>query len=116
MRTTEAIRTEKHIALIVAKQNSFPKKNTEKAVLHYSLGNGLYFTLAGGTVTQELIDRVKQRMQEIVAENIPIMKRSVHVSDAVSLFHRHHMYDKEKQKHKNYLNQQFYYSLPVHDP
>ena len=72
------------------------KKNTEKAVLHYSLGNGLYFTLAGGTVTQELIDRVKQRMQEIVAENIPIMKRSVHVSDAVSLFHRHHMYDKEK--------------------
>jgi len=32
VRTTEAIRTEKHIAPIVAKQIHFSKKNTEKSV------------------------------------------------------------------------------------
>ena len=72
------------------------KKDTEKAVVHYNLGDGLYFTVEGTEVTAELLYRVKDRMHEIVDADIPIMKRSVHVDDALALFHRHHMYDKEK--------------------
>ena len=44
------------------------KENVDHVVIHYSIGNALYFT----------------------------MKRSVSTDDAVSMFHRHHMYDKEK--------------------
>ena len=71
--------------------------NTDKVVIHYSVGHGYYFTMKGGTaLTQEFIDRVKERMHEIVDANLPIMKRSVNTDEAIALFHKHHMYDKEK--------------------
>lgn len=71
--------------------------NTDKVVIHYSVGHGYYFTMKGGTaLTQEFIDRVKERMYEIVDANLPIMKRSVNTDEAIALFHKHHMYDKEK--------------------
>lgn len=71
--------------------------NTDKVMIHYSIGHGYYFTMKGGTaLTQEFIDRVKERMHEIVDANLPIMKRSVNTDEAIALFHKHHMYDKEK--------------------
>ena len=71
--------------------------NTDKVVIHYSIGHGYYFTMKGGTaLTQEFIDRVKERMHEIADANLPIMKRSVNTDEAIALFHKHHMYDKEK--------------------
>ena len=71
--------------------------NTDKVVIHYSVGYGYFFTMKGGTaLTQEFIDRVKERMHEIVDANLPIMKRSVNTDEAIALFHKHHMYDKEK--------------------
>ena len=73
------------------------QENTDKVVIHYSVGHGYFFTMKGGTaLTQEFIDRVKERMHEIVDANLPIMKRSVNTDEAIALFHKHHMYDKEK--------------------
>ena len=69
----------------------------DHVVIHYSIGNALYFTMKGSaTLDQELLDRVKVRMRELVDRKLPICKRSVSTDDAVSMFHRHHMYDKEK--------------------
>ena len=39
---------------------------------------------------------MKVRMRELVDQKIPIYKRSVSTDDAISMFRRHHMYDKEK--------------------
>ena len=73
------------------------QENIDKVVIHYSIGNGYYFTMKGGMeLTQEFIDQVKTRMHEIADVNLPILKRSVSTDEAVSLFHRHHMYDKER--------------------
>ena len=73
------------------------KENVDHVVIHYSIGNALYFTMKGSaTLDQELLDRVKVRMRELVDRKLPICKRSVSTDDAVSMFHRHHMYDKEK--------------------
>ena len=47
-------------------------------------------------LNQGLLDRVKAQMQEYVEAEIPIMKRNVHTDEAVELFHKHRMYDKEK--------------------
>lgn len=73
------------------------KESIDKVVLHYSMGNGYYFTMKGGiALTQEFIDQVKQRMQQIVEAKLPILKRSIATDDAIALFHKHHMYDKER--------------------
>lgn len=73
------------------------KENIEKVMIHYSVGNGYYFTMAGKAVLdQYFLDNVKTRMQELADMCTPIGKRSVNTDDAVSLFHHHRMYDKEK--------------------
>ena len=73
------------------------KENIEKVMIHYSVGNGYYFTMAGKAVLdQHFLDNVKTLMQELADMCTPIEKRSVNTDDAVSLFHHHRMYDKEK--------------------
>lgn len=73
------------------------QENIDSVVIHYSVGSGYYFTMKGPMVLdQEFIDKVKAQMHRIVDENLPIVKRSVSTSEAVALFHKHHMYDKEK--------------------
>ena len=69
----------------------------EKVTVDFSLGNGYYIEPHGDmALSQSLIDRVKIRMQEYVSQEIPIMKRSVNTADAIELFHKHRMYDKER--------------------
>ena len=73
------------------------KKNAERVMARWSVDNGIYFTLEGSaSVTQRYVDLAKERMQKIIEEDIPIYKRTLRTEDAVRLFHRHHMYDKEK--------------------
>ena len=73
------------------------QENIDKVVIHYSVGSGYYFTMKGSTVlSQEFLNQVKQEMKRIVDADLPIEKRSVNTDEAVELFHKHHMYDKEK--------------------
>lgn len=73
------------------------KDNVDHVVIHYSVGAGYYYTMKGSTVlNQRFLDQVKMRMQELAEANIPIEKRSVSTDEAISLFHRHRMYDKEQ--------------------
>lgn len=73
------------------------KDNVDHVVIHYSVGAGYYYTMKGSTVlNQRFLDQVKMRMQELAEADIPIEKRSVSTDEAISLFHRHRMYDKEQ--------------------
>lgn len=73
------------------------KENISKVVLHYSVGSGYYFTMKGNTIlNEEFLGQVKKRMRELVEAELPILKRSVSTDEAIALFHRHGMYDKEK--------------------
>lgn len=73
------------------------KKNIDKISVQYSLSKGYYCTLTGNVrINQELLDKVKTRMNEIVAENVQINKRTIGTGSAIDLFKRHKMYDKEK--------------------
>ncbi len=72
-------------------------ENVEKVTVDYAIGNGFFVEAKGKFVLdQELLDRVKEKMQEYADRKIPIKKRSVSTEDAVELFHRLGMYDKEK--------------------
>ena len=69
----------------------------EKVVLHYSVGNGFYYTLKGNvTLDEEFLRKVKAYMKEMVEQEIPIMKRSVSTQEARERFAEYGMRDKEK--------------------
>lgn len=72
-------------------------ENIEKVSVLFSLSKGYYCTITGDVkVDEEFLVRVRARMDELVAQKLPIRKRSIHTDDAVALFRHHRMYDKEK--------------------
>ncbi len=69
----------------------------ERVRIHFSVDKGYYCTVEGNVeLTEEFLDRVSERMRELSSEKIKIDKRGVHTQDAVEMFHRHGMYDKER--------------------
>ena len=69
----------------------------KKMTLHFSVSSGYYYTIDGDVeITEAFLAQVKAYMLELVEKRLPILKRSVGTSDAIELFHRHGMYDKEK--------------------
>src|SRR5699024_7389043 len=44
----------------------------------------------------EFLAKVKERMQEMADMDMPICKRTVHTDEAVALFRKHGMHDKER--------------------
>ena len=72
-------------------------ENVNKISVEYTVGNGLYCEYDGKVpISVECINAVKSRMKEIVKRDIPIMKRSIGTDDAIELFHRYGMKDKER--------------------
>lgn len=71
--------------------------NVERVRIHFSLGRGYYCTVEGDVkLDEEFLQKVSDRMKELSEQRIRFDKRSVHTDDAVELFHRHGMYDKER--------------------
>ncbi len=69
----------------------------EKVRILYSVSQGFYCTIQGGLhLDQAFLERVKKRMNQMVDMELPINKRSVHTSEAIELFKRHGMKDKER--------------------
>lgn len=69
----------------------------DKLLVDFSVGKGFFIEAAGDfTITASLLDQVKEKMREYVAGEIPIMKRNVSTDEAVELFRKHRMYDKER--------------------
>ena len=71
------------------------EENIDKFVLEFALGTGDYCEVFGkAKLNQEIIDKVKARMNELVAENLPFEKRSISTDMAREIFEKHKMYDK----------------------
>ena len=87
-------------------------RKIEKITIEFSIGNGLYGEAKGDFVLDDgLISRVKTRMKELAAAEMPMKKRSVNTDDAVRLFHKYGMYDKEKLFHYRRVSRVNIYSL-----
>lgn len=69
----------------------------ERVRIHFSVSKGYYCTIEGNiTLDEEFLKRTERRMRDLVKEAVPIEKRTVNTVEAVELFHRHKMYDKEQ--------------------
>ena len=88
------------------------KENIEKITIEFSIGNGLYGTAKGNFVIDEaFLGKVKERMEVLAAEKIPIQKRSVNTDDAIKLFRKYGMHDKEKLFHYRRVSRVNIYNL-----
>lgn len=68
-----------------------------KVVLHFTVGEGFYYTIDGDvTINEKFLTDVESYMHQLAAKKAPVMKRSISTASAIDLFHRHKMYDKEK--------------------
>ena len=72
----------------------------DRVGIHYSVGNGFYVTVKGQKkVENSFLEQVEKTMHEMVEKKLPITKTSVSTDDAIDLFHRLGMEDKEKLFH-----------------
>lgn len=74
------------------------KDNLARLVLDYAIGQGYYIDvkLNNGELTDEMVSKIKERMQEIVELDKPITKRSYPKEEAMKLFKELGMVDKLK--------------------
>lgn len=67
----------------------------EKIKVEFAIGNGLYCSKKGDfEVTDELVAKVKAKMQEYIAKDLYVIKRSMPMEEAVAIFGEQKMEDK----------------------
>lgn len=62
----------------------------------HSLGDSIYCEVDGICVTEELLEKVQDRMESLVSQNVKFEKRSVDTAEALKIFEKHKMLDKKK--------------------
>lgn len=84
-------------------------------LLEHPVSKGYFCNLRiGRPVTDEDVLRIKQRMQEIIDENIPFHRVECYISEAVKLFTQHNMMDKVKLLETSGAIYTYYYTLGEH--
>ena len=74
-----------------------PREKIRKIQIDFALGNGIYGELVGDVpVDEKLLLKVKAQMEKLRDAAIPVKKRSINTDDAVELFGKHRMHDKEQ--------------------
>ena len=70
-------------------------KKNGKVKVEFSIGKGVYCSPQGNyKVTDDLVEHVNMRMNELVEANIPIIKKTYPIGEAVKLFEEQGMTDK----------------------
>lgn len=65
--------------------------------VEFAIGDGYFCRCKGDfPLTEELMDKVNQRMKELIQLKVPILKKAYHLDDAKELFRVQGMKDKEK--------------------
>jgi len=71
------------------------RDNVERVKVEFVIANGYYCTVKGNVrLNDEFFAKVKARMEELVAANIPFVKKSISLDAAKKLFAERKMYDK----------------------
>lgn len=85
------------LVMLKAIYSEFGNENVKKVSVEYAVSNGLFCDYQGSApMTEERVRAIRKRMTDIVQKDIPFMKRSIGTDDAIELFRRYRMYDKEK--------------------
>ncbi|SCX18818.1 uridine kinase [Lachnospiraceae bacterium YSD2013] len=81
--------------MVKAAYDVFGKDCNARVKVEFVIGNGYYCSPKGSLVlTTEKIKAVKERMLELVKQNIPYMKQTLSRDDAIALFTKYNFEDK----------------------
>lgn len=90
-----AYRRSATLLMLKAIYDVIPREKIEKVKVDFSLSKGYYCFIKGDvTINDELLSSIKERMNELVALDIPIIKNTVSTSEAIKRFREHGMLDK----------------------
>ncbi|WP_461811833.1 uridine kinase family protein [Faecalimonas sp.] len=93
----ETYRRSMCLLLVKAIEDVAKKENVKKIRIQYSVSKGYYCTVEGNVkVTEAFLQQVEKCMIEMVNKKAPIIKKTVHIDDAISIFKQQGMYDKER--------------------
>lgn len=93
----ETYRRSMCLLMVKAIEDVTGKENVKKIRVQYSVSKGYYCTADGDfEITDTFLRQVEKRMEEMAEEKTPIVKKTVHIDDAMSLFKEQGMYDKER--------------------
>ena len=83
--------------LVKAVYDTIGHDKIEQVRIHFSVDKGYYCTIKGDQkLDQELLARIEERMHEMADMDLSIRKRSVHTDEAVEMFRKYGMKDKER--------------------
>lgn len=84
----------------------------EKVGVHFAVSGGVYCTVKGSLKLDEaFLGKVKTYMRQLVDEGIPIEKKTLNTDDAIALFQKYGMKDKEKLFHYRRVSKVNLYSI-----
>ncbi len=94
--------------MIRAMQDVVEEGALEKVKVEFAIGSGYYCSVKGKVrLDQEFIDRLNGRMRELVEADLPYVKKSYPLNDAVEIFRSQNMKEKEKlfrYRRSSYVN------------
>lgn len=94
--------------LIKAFYDVVGSEKIDKIKVEFAIGNGYYCTGHGDfEITEEVLGKVKEKMLHFVNQSYPIEKLQYTIEEAVRLFNKHRMKDKEKLfkfRRSSYIN------------
>ena len=94
--------------MIRAMQDVVEEGGLEKVKVEFAIGSGYYCSVRGKVrLDQEFIDRLNGRMRELVEADLPYVKKSYPLNDAVEIFRSQNMKEKEKlfrYRRSSYVN------------
>ena len=90
-----------HMMLVKAVRNIMGDQGDDTRVkIEFAVDNAFYCSVLGGIkVTDEFAQRVEDEMRSLCERNIPIVKKTYPIDDALALFKKQKMPDKEKLFH-----------------
>ncbi len=100
------------LLLLKAIYDVYDREKISEVKVLFSVGDGYYCTVSGDVqIDEAFLSAVKERMQELVRENLPIKKQTVNTDEAIERFHKYGMYDKERLFHYRRASRVNIYSI-----
>lgn len=85
------------LVMLKAVYHELGKDNVKKVAVEYAIDTGIYCDLESSVRLDEtVLQKIENRMKEIVEKDILFDKKSVNTDEAIQLFEQYKMYDKQK--------------------
>lgn len=85
------------LVLLKAVYQELGRENVEKVAVEYTIDSGIYCDYNGSVrMDEETLQRIENKMRQIVSKDIIFDKKSIDTDEAIGLFEQYKMFDKQK--------------------